>query len=526
MIDFDKVPSTQEELKECLSDPMWRLCSGYLYKIMIKGDDDDDGEDSLVIPFKPNVPQMQLLNNLHNRNIILKARQLGFTTLIAIYFLDCCLFRANVRAAIVAQAREIAEAIFRDKVQFAYLNLPASLLEAMPLDRDSAQELLFAHNNSSIRVATSARSGTLQYLHVSEFGKICAEFPAKAKEVITGSIPAVPGNGVLIIESTAEGQEGAFYDMSQRSEQMKISGKKLSKKDYKFNFFPWWIEPKYAIEPEGVIITDKDNEYFDEVEVEAGTTLSINQRAWWCAERDSTFSGASEMMWQEYPSTSKEAFQQSKEGCYYTVQMTAARKQGRITSVPFRPGHQVNTFWDIGNGDGTAIWLHQRIGQYDNFIGFVEGWGEPYSYYVTELQKKGYVWGAHYLPHDAWHVRQGADENIAPYKMLQKLGLSNLEKVDVIANLSQGIQITRDAFSTCWFDEVECKEGIIHLDGYCKRWNKTANRFTDEPVKNIHTEGADSFRQFAQGYKGDEYNRKKPRPKIKTRRRTDSSVGY
>ena len=166
-------PVNAGEFKECLADPWWRLTSGQLYKIMIKGDDD---EESLVAPFTPNAPQLDLLANLHTRNDILKARQLGFTTLIEIFFLDCCLFKANVRAAVIAQSEDVAKTIFRDKVCFAYDNLPPSLKAAMPLSRDSASELLFAHNNSSIRVATSARSGTLQYLHISEFGKICAKF--------------------------------------------------------------------------------------------------------------------------------------------------------------------------------------------------------------------------------------------------------------------------------------------------------------------------------------------------------------
>ncbi len=522
MTDY-KIPKSEAELKKCLSDPMWRICSGQLYKIMIKG---DDGEESLVIPFNPNPPQLELLENLHNRNIILKARQIGFTTLIAIYFLDCALFRSNVRAAIIAQSEDIAKTIFRDKVQFAYNNLPEALRNIMPLGRDSQSELLFSHNNSSIRVATSARSGTLQYLHVSEFGKICARFPERAAEVITGSIPAVPTNGVIFIESTAEGQEGSFYDMSQRAEKLKMAGKKLGKKDYRFHFYPWWIEERYQVDPEGVVITAKDHEYFDDVEGKTGCTLSINQRAWWCMTRDSDFSGADEKMWQEYPSTSKEAFQQSSEGCYYTVQMTAARKQGRITSVPYRPGYQVNTFWDIGHGDGTAIWFHQRIGQYDNFIKYTEAWGEPFSYFVGEMQKTGWVWGTHHLPHDGNHIRQGMNESLSPLKMLQRLGLTNLEIVQRVDDISHGIQATRDAFSTCWFDETECKDGILHLDRYRKRWNATTERFTDVPVHDIHSEGADAFRQYGQGYKGDEYNRKKPRPKMRPRRKTDRSVGY
>lgn len=487
----------EAELAKKLSDPWWRITSGCLYKIMIKG---DGGEESLVLPFIPNESQLKLLNNLHNRNLILKARQLGFTTLIAIYFLDCALFRDNVRAGIQAQSEEVAKTIFRDKVKFAYDNLPPLLREAMPLERDSQSELLFAHNNSSVRVGTSMRSGTLQYLHVSEFGKIGAKFPERAQEVVTGSIPAVPANGVVFIESTAEGQEGEFFTMSKRAESIANEGKKLSKKDFKFHFFPWWVESKYRAPVEDAVISEKDHEYFDKVEQEMGCTIDHEQRAWWCSARDAEFSGAEEKMWQEYPSTPKEAFQRSTEGCYYTVQMTVARKQGRITSVPYRPGHPVNTFWDIGHGDGTAIWLHQRIGQNDNFIGYIEAWGEPYAYFVAELQKKGYVWGRHFLPHDGNHIRQGMISSLSPRAMLDQLGLKNIEIVKRVEEIAHGIQATRNAFSTCWFDEAECKLGIAHLDNYKKQWSNTAQRFTDQPKHDEHSEGADAFRQFAQGY--------------------------
>ena len=490
-----KVPKNEAEFKECLADPWWRVTSGQLYKIMIKGDND---EESLVIPFIPNEAQLNFLSNLHTRNDILKARQLGFTTVIQILFLDSCLFRANVRAATIAQSEDAAKKIFRDKLRFAYDNLPPSLRDAMPLKVENTSELVFAHNNSGIEVATSVRSGTKQYLHISEFGKICAKFPERADEIITGSIPAVPTNGLLCIESTSEGQDGHFYKITKRAEALMLSGKKLNPKDYKLHFYPWWGEKAYSTNPDDVLMTDKDHEYFDKIEQEAKCLISLEQRAWWVMTRDSEFSGEEEKMWQEYPSTIKEAFQKSKEGCYYTVQMTKARKEGRITEVACRPGYPVNTFWDIGNGDGTGIWLHQRIGQKDNFIKYIEGWGEPYNYYVGELNKLDYVWGVHYLPHDGNHVRQGELSNISPMDSLKKLGLKNIEIVKRVSEISHGIQATRDSFSTCWIDEEGCKEGVIHLDSYRKKWNNTAGRFSDTPVHDIHSECADAFRQFGQ----------------------------
>ena len=492
-----------------MADPWWRISSGQLYKILIKGDGDDE-EEGLVAPFIPNKPQLDLFGNLHTRNDILKARQLGFTTAIAILFLDCTMHRPNSRACMIAQSEGIAKKLFRDKVKFAYRNLPPSLRQAMPLERDSASELLFSHNNSSLEVTVSARSGTIQYLHISEFGKICAKFPDKADEIITGSIPAVPTNGMVFIESTAEGQDGHFYKISKRAEAMKAAGKKLNPKDYKFHFYPWHGEEKYRTDPQDVLITKKDHEYFDKIEGEAGCKIDLQQRAWWVMTRDSEFSGEEEKMWQEYPSTPKEAFQKSKAGCYYTVQMNKTRKDRRITSVPYRPGYPVNTFWDIGNTDGTGIWLHQRIGQMDNFIGYIEGWGEPYKYYVGELNDLGYVWGIHYLPHDGNHSRQGQESNLSPQTMLENLGLKNFEIVPCVSEISHGIQVTRDSFATCWFDEQACKEGLIHLDSYRKKWNSTTQRFMDQPVHDIHSESADAFRQFGQMNIGGDLNGNKP----------------
>lgn len=524
-VPLDFVPSNDTELFQCLSDPMWRLCSGQLYKIKVKPKTQEDGEETeaRVIPFKPNRAQRKLLKKLHQRNIILKARQLGFTTFIAILFLDSALWALKsspVTAAIVAQDREAAEEIFADKVKFAYENLPPILLPCFPLKKDKADALEFVHNNSKIRVATSARSGTLTHLHISEFGKICAKFPDKAAEVVTGSIPAAE-SGLIFIESTAEGREGEFFNMCQRAQRIAGLGRRLTNKEFAFHFYPWWEDMQYRVDPELVSISPKEHEYFDEIETKMDTEIDIEQRAWWISVRDNVFSGQDEKMWQEYPSTPAEAFQKSSAGCFYTIQLTKMRKEGRITTVPYVPGYPVNTFWDIGSGDGTAIWFHQHIGQTHRFINFIEGWGEPYSHYVKEMEKLGYVWGYHYLPHDGNHVRQGEDASLTPREMLENLGLRKVEIVPRVSELQHGIQTTRDMFAQAWIDKDRCKEGIDHLDSYKKRFNTRTGTFTDDPVKDDgNSEAADAFRQWAQVYKVDS---NAGRPKQKAPRRRNGS---
>lgn len=478
-----------------LADPMWRVCSGELYKIMIKG---DKPEDDLVVPFKPNRAQRRFLSRLHYRNLILKARQRGFTTLMCIAWLDHAMWVPNSRCGIVAHDREAAEVIFRDKVKFAYDNLPLLFRQWAPLAKDSASELLFAHNNSSVRVATSMRSGTIHRLHISEFGKICAKYPQKAKEVVTGSIPAVPTTGITVIESTAEGGEGEFYDMTQRSMEIQESGRPLTPKDYRFHFFAWWDDsPEYELDPKGVVISDKQHEYFDSVEAKMGCTITQRQRAWYVATQQADFPNNPERMWQEYPSTPQEAFQQSTEGCYYTAQMTAVRKQGRILRIPVLEV-PVNTFWDIGNHDGCAIWFHQLVGMEDRFIRYYEGHHETLGHYVRELQSYGYIFNKHFLPHDADHKRL-SDTNKSTKDMLEDLGLNNIEVLDRITDLNTGISITRKHFPSAYFDEIECAVGVKRLDNYKKKYNTALARYVDEPQKlDGNSEGADALRQWAQ----------------------------
>lgn len=488
---------SSEALAANLDNPVWRLSN--LYQIIIKGDDDQDG---LVIQFKPNRAQRRLLGRLHYRNVILKARQLGFTTLVALLWLDTAMFSKDpIRCGIIAQDKEAAEAIFRDKIRFAYDHLADELRDRFPLATANKSELVFAHNGSSIRVATSMRSGTIHRLHVSEFGKICAKFPDKAREVITGSIPAVPTSGILIIESTAEGQDGEFYKITQRALDAQRSGKVLTVKDYRMHFFAWWEAPEYAIDPAGVEFSDAELLYFTKVEQIIKRKLTEPQRAWYVTTVASDFSGDAPKMWQEYPSYPEEAFQVSTEGCYYAAQLAKAREQGRVLPrIPLEPV-PVNTFWDLGRGDMTTIWFHQQVGLDDRFIRYYENTGEDLSHYVAEMLKHGYVFGTHFLPHDAEYKRLGKDpdSNQSILEMLEELLPGHrFEVVPRISNLQAGIQQTRDAFGSAVFDETNAGQGIVRLSNYRKRWDKARGRWHEEAEHDDASHGSDAFRQWGQ----------------------------
>lgn len=474
------------------------MFSGQIYKIMVKA---DDGE-GFAVPFKPNRAQRQFLKHAHHRNVILKARQLGFTTLIAILYLDHAIWVANQRCGIIAHELDAAEAIFNDKVVFAYDNMPAPVKIGAPIAKKTAKQISFAHNNSSIRVATSMRSGTIHRLHVSELGKIAAKYPAKAKEIVTGSLPAVPADGIAIIESTAEGQEGEFYNIATKAEALAQIGKKLSQQEWRFHFFPWHDDPTYTADPDAVTITPADAAYFAQVEAETGKRLTRGQRAWYILKRENDFSGDSEKMWQEMPSTSEECWRKSTEGTYYNKQLARARTEGRITRIPHIEQIRVNTFWDIGAGDGTGIWLHQYVGTQSRFIRYIEGWGEGYAHYVKLLRETGFIFGGMFLPHDATQKRQMANTIAAPIDMLMELAPDwTFHIVPRVETIQHGIELTRTKFSQAWFDEEGCKAGLDHLALYRKKWNSRLGVWADEPEKlEGHSEAADAFRQWAQGF--------------------------
>ena len=505
-----ELPSNKEELERCLADPKWRIFSGCLYKIKIKGDDFKDELGNLIeaetfeLPFKPNAAQIKFLNRLWYRNIILKARQLGFTTLICILWLDHALFNANQNCGIIAQDLPTVYNIFKDKIKFAYDNLPEEIKSRFPLKACNKSEIEFAHNGSSIRVATSFRSGTMHRLHISEFGKICATDPAKDDEVMTGSIPTVPTNGVLVIESTAEGRNGSFYAMVQAAQTNFLLRKILTSKDYRFHFYAWWQEPKYRIDATTVNITSKDHEDLDEVEQIVLQKMGIkmrldpDQRAWYVVTRDNDLKGDAAKMWQEYPSFPDEAFQVAKDGNYYAKDMLALRKRGGITQIEVLDV-PTYTYWDIGNHDGCAIWWHQMMNGQDRFPRYYEAHGQDLRHYAAEIKKYGFVYHTHFLPHDAAHQRLG-DFNKSTLEQLQELLPGhNFVVVPRVTQLIAGIQLTRKLLKNAWFDKNGCALGIERLEGYQKKFSKQDKCFIDQPNKaNGCSEGADALRQCAQ----------------------------
>ena len=280
--------------KARLGSKEWRI--EHFYKIKNK--------QKQLVTFKKNKAQRDFDKNKHSRNIILKSRQLGFTTLEAVDMLDDTLFQRNMDCLFIAQDLDTAKDIFDNKIKLAWDNFV--LADKYASDLNSARKLKVGFGDgtsSSIAVDSSGRAGTYHRLHITEFARLCRMFPDKAREVLEGSIPAVPTDGRVDIESTADGSDGLFYDLFWNAWDR---GEPQHKTQFKAHFYNWrWdkeIETTQTIEvpkefqayQEKYNLTDKEISFYYLKFLSLGET----ERNW-------------KTMKKEYPTTPEEAFESS-----------------------------------------------------------------------------------------------------------------------------------------------------------------------------------------------------------------------
>lgn len=408
--------------------------------------------------------------------------------------LDRCLFNSNINAGVIAHNRDDAQKFFKDKIKFAYDNLPGQLKSMRPAANDSAGELSF-NNGSSIRVGTSLRSGTYQYLHISEFGKVCAKFPDKAEEIKTGALNTVEAGQFVFIESTAEGDYGDFYDMCMQYKDYPQD--QLTKMDYRFFFFPWHSHPDYILD-EAVDIPADLISYFYDLESANDFSLSEAQKAWYSKKKITQ----KNKMKQEYPSTPEEAFEQISEYAVYGKEIGNVIETGRLCSLPVHAGKPVDLFLDIGKSKKTpttAIWFMQDNDPWHDFIDFYQETLKTVAEYVADVRAKGYNIGRWFIPHDA---DKQLDYDIKTFKTrLIEAGVSedSIVVIDRIDRLETGIDMMKAAFPVCRFDKNRTSDGWKALKAYRYSWDER-KAIMGEPVHDWASHPADSIRQYAQGY--------------------------
>lgn len=235
------------------------------------------------------------------RLIILKGRQMGITTNEAISGLDTAIIKPNQNIWILAQVDKTRDEIF-DKVKTAYQRLPEYIelndgkVWVKPNTKYSTKkELEFLENHSKIAVITDSRGWTRSKLHISEFA-----FINEAGELLAGTLPSVPKNGDIIIESTANGYWNEF-------EKLRNKYYKKDTNERSCIFLGWWLMPEYVLPlDEGETIKlPKELQHLNKPMVD-GTILTEEQKKRYLNMYNSQTNP--NYAFQEYPSTPEEAF--------------------------------------------------------------------------------------------------------------------------------------------------------------------------------------------------------------------------
>lgn len=193
-------------------------------------------------------------------------------------------------------------------------------------------------------------------------------------------------------------------------------------------------------------------------------------------------------------------FDAATPGSYYGSLINAAENEQRITRVPYDPGLKVDTAWDLGIDDYTAIWFFQQVGREVRAIDYFETSGVGLQSIVQQaIASKPYIFGSHHLPHDVM-VRELGAAGKTRFETLTGLGVTPIG-VGVAQDPEERVNASRLMIPVTWFDAEKCALGLNRLRAYRKRWNRSTSSFTG-PLHDDASHGADAFGEYAINRRG------------------------
>jgi len=196
---------------------------------------------------------------------------------------------------------------------------------------------------------------------------------------------------------------------------------------------------------------------------------------------------------------------QAVEGAIFANELNKAAEDRRITKVPPQPGVMVQTFWDLGQSDSTAIWFVQLVGMEFRIIDYYQSSGVKMAHYIEVLAEKGYKYDEHCLPHDATHEQLAAKSTIE--QQLRDALRDNpalgktVRIVPRIPKKALAIDAARLIFPQCVFDKEKCADGIQCLRHYAFAKDPETGRISKEPKHDMWSHGTDAFMAIAQHHK-------------------------
>lgn len=197
---------------------------------------------------------------------------------------------------------------------------------------------------------------------------------------------------------------------------------------------------------------------------------------------------------EEYAQEYECNFDAAVRGTFYGTDIERAENEGRITSVSHDLNAPVLAAMDLGIGGASAIWIYQLIGNEIHMLKFMQDTGHNLAVYADWLLKLPYPIATLYLPHDA--EQRELQTGLTRTQFMENRGF----KVHVLPKVSEpgGISAVRVAFTRMWFDKWGCFDGIDCLRMYRRAWDAKRKVFSDNPLKDWASHGADAIRYVVQ----------------------------
>lgn len=198
-------------------------------------------------------------------------------------------------------------------------------------------------------------------------------------------------------------------------------------------------------------------------------------------------------------------------GAVYGEWIDRADREGRIASVAYDPAYPVETAWDLGYDDSTAIWFFQRAHNEVRFIDYYETSQADIEHYCDVLKGKPYRYGDHFVPHDAANKLLAAGGR-SIVQQAYALGV----KMRVVAATSQmnSIAALRKVLGFAWFDKEACAHGIEALRQYKFDYDEQTKSFKVKPLHDWSSHGSDAAELVGQVYANAVRSDEKPKPRF------------
>ena len=183
------------------------------------------------------------------------------------------------------------------------------------------------------------------------------------------------------------------------------------------------------------------------------------------------------------------------EGSIYGKTLAKMENQRQITRVPYDPSLPVNTAWDLGVSDHSAIIFFQQLGRSINIIDYHEERGQGMPHFIELVKNKEYIYKDHFAPHDieVTDFSNGKTRREVAYQ----LGIRF--KVVPKLPLEDGIHATTMTLPRCWIDVDHCKKLIDALRHYHRKYLDKNRMFRSKPVHDWSSHACDALRYMSIG---------------------------